>query len=58
MDLDEARAFLRSHHRGILANRAVAGEHPDWNDYRSAMQEQQRVIIRIDMERAGPDRHA
>lgn len=36
--------------------RAVAGEHPDWDDYRRAMAEQRRVIIRIDIERAGPDR--
>ena len=133
MDLDEARAFLREHHRGILATvrgdgrpqmspvsvaldgegrpsistretaykvrnirkdpavslcvtsddfwrwiqvdgtaevvslpeamellveqyRTVAGEHPDWDDYRRAMQEQRRVIVRIDIERAGPDR--
>ena len=38
--------------------RAIAGEHPDWDDYRRAMEEQRRVIVRIDMERAGPDRHA
>ena len=133
MDLDEARAFLAEHHRGILATaradgrpqmspvsvaldaqgrpsistretaykvrnilrnpavslcvtsedfwrwiqvdgtaevvplpeamdllveqyRTVAGEHPDWDDYRRAMEEQRRVIVRIDMERAGPDR--
>ena len=36
--------------------RSVAGEHPDWDDYRRAMEEQRRVIVRIDMERAGPDR--
>jgi PPOX class probable F420-dependent enzyme len=35
--------------------RAVAGEHPDWDDYRRAMEDQRRVIIRIDIERAGPD---
>jgi len=35
--------------------RAVAGEHPDWDDYRRAMEEQRRVIVRIDIERAGPD---
>jgi PPOX class probable F420-dependent enzyme len=35
--------------------RAVAGEHPDWDEYRQAMQDQQRVILRIDIERAGPD---
>lgn len=133
MDLDEARAFLRQHHRGILATvrkdgrpqmsaisvgvddqgravistgegahktrnirrdprvsvcvmsedfwnwiqidgtatvvslpeameplveyyRTVAGEHPDWDDYRRAMEDQRRVILRIDIERAGPDR--
>jgi hypothetical protein len=37
--------------------RAVAGEHPDWDDYRRAMAEQRRVILRIDIERAGPDHH-
>ncbi len=35
--------------------RTVAGEHPDWDEYRQAMQDQQRVILRIDIERAGPD---
>jgi len=135
MELDEARAFLREHHRGILATvrndgrpqmspvsvaldragrpaistreasfkvrnirkdphvslcvtsddfwswiqidgvaevvslpdamdllveqyRTVAGEHPDWDEYRQAMQDQGRVILRIDIERAGPERHA
>src|SRR3954451_24144223 len=134
MDLDEARAFLRDHHRGILATvrpdgrpqmsaisvgldsegraaistretaykvrriradprvslcvlsddfwqwiqidgtatvvslpeameplvdlyRTVAGEHPDWDEYRQAMEEQRRVVVRIEMERAGPDQH-
>jgi PPOX class probable F420-dependent enzyme len=36
--------------------RRVAGEHPDWDDYREAMAREQRVLIRIDLERAGPDR--
>lgn len=40
----------------ITQYRTVAGEHPDWDDFRRAMQEQRRVIVRIDMERAGPDR--
>jgi PPOX class probable F420-dependent enzyme len=35
--------------------RAVAGEHPDWDEYRRAMEDQRRVIVRIDIERAGPD---
>jgi PPOX class probable F420-dependent enzyme len=34
--------------------RRVAGEHPNWDEYRQAMVDQQRVIIRIDIERAGP----
>jgi PPOX class probable F420-dependent enzyme len=36
--------------------RSIAGEHPDWDEYRQAMEEQRRVIVRIDIERAGPDR--
>ena len=32
----------------------VAGEHPDWDDYRDAMQREQRVLVRIELERAGP----
>ena len=132
MDLDEARAFMREHHRGILATlrpdgrpqmsaitvgvddqgravvstsedaykvrrirkdtrisicvmsenfwkwiqvdgtatvvslpeameplvdyyRSISGEHPDWDEYRRAMEDQRRVILRVDIERAGPD---
>ena len=36
--------------------RRVAGEHPDWDDYRAAMEQQRRVVIRIGIERAGPNR--
>jgi len=35
--------------------RRVAGEHPDWNDYRTAMTRDRRVILRISITRAGPD---
>ena len=35
--------------------RRTSGEHPDWDDYRTAMVREQRVLIRIDIERAGPD---
>lgn len=35
--------------------RQVAGEHPDWDDYRRAMQRDQRVLIRLTIESAGPD---
>ena len=36
--------------------RRVAGEHPDWADYREAMVSERRVMIRIAITRAGPDR--
>ena len=35
--------------------RSVSGEHPDWDDYRAAMEREQRVLIRLDLTRAGPD---
>jgi PPOX class probable F420-dependent enzyme len=35
--------------------RSIAGEHPDWDDYRAAMEKEQRVLIRLDLTRAGPD---
>jgi PPOX class probable F420-dependent enzyme len=134
VDLDEARGFLREHHRGVLATRRPDGgiqqspvlmnvdgdgrpiissreaaykvrnlrrdpwaqacvftdrffgkwlfvegraevlslpqamdplidyytrfpdENPDWDDYRERMEREQRVLIRIELERAGPDR--
>ena len=34
--------------------RQAAGEHPDWDEYRAAMVTDQRVLIRIDVKRAGP----
>jgi PPOX class probable F420-dependent enzyme len=135
VELDEARAFLREHHRGVLATRRPAGgiqqspvlmnvdaagrgiissretaykvrnlrrdtwsqaciftdgffgqwlcvegqaevlslphamdalidyykrfpdENPDWDDYRARMERERRVLIRIEFERAGPDRY-
>ncbi|GMU77999.1 MAG: PPOX class F420-dependent enzyme [Acidimicrobiia bacterium] len=36
--------------------RRVAGEHPDWDDYRNAMERERRVLVRIELERAGPTR--
>jgi PPOX class probable F420-dependent enzyme len=35
--------------------RAVGGEHPDWDDYRAAMERERRVLIRLELTRAGPD---
>jgi len=34
--------------------RRISGEHPDWDDYRSAMESQQRVLLRITITKAGP----
>jgi hypothetical protein len=36
--------------------RSIAGEHPDWDDYRAAMERERRVVLRIELTRAGPDR--
>ena len=38
--------------------RQVQGEHPDWDDYRAAMESDRRVIIALTPESAGPDHHA
>ncbi len=35
--------------------RLASGEHPDWDDYRAAMERDQRVILRVSITRAGPD---
>jgi PPOX class probable F420-dependent enzyme len=35
--------------------RQISGEHPDWDDYRAAMQREQRVLVRIAVTRAGPN---
>jgi hypothetical protein len=37
--------------------RRISGEHPDWDDYRAAMVRDKRVIVQIDITRAGPDFH-
>lgn len=34
--------------------RRVSGEHPDWQDYREAMAREQRVLLRITVDRSGP----
>ena len=33
-------------------------ENPDWDDYRERMRREKRVLIRIAIERAGPDRQS
>ena len=35
--------------------RRVSGEHPDWDEYREAMVREQRVLVRITVDRSGPN---
>jgi PPOX class probable F420-dependent enzyme len=35
--------------------RSISGEHPNWDEYREAMQSEQRVLLRLELTRAGPD---
>jgi PPOX class probable F420-dependent enzyme len=40
---------------GLIAYyRDMSGEHPDWDDYRAAMERERRVLLRITVTRAGP----
>jgi len=34
--------------------RAISGEHPDWDEYRQAMRDQGKSLIRVTIERWGP----
>lgn len=36
--------------------RRISGEHPDWDDYRRAMNEQERVLVRVSIDKVGPTR--
>jgi len=36
--------------------RSLAGEHPDWDEYRASMERERRVLVRVELQRAGPDR--
>jgi len=36
--------------------RSISGEHSNWDDYRAVMPKEQRVLLRIEPTRAGPDR--
>jgi PPOX class probable F420-dependent enzyme len=36
--------------------RRLSGEHSDWDDYRAAMERDRRLVIRVTIDRAGPDR--
>ena len=48
VDLPEAMPLLE------LVYRQVSGEHPDWDDFRRAMEEQRRVVLRVTPDRGGP----
>ncbi len=34
--------------------RVIAGEHPDWDEYRQAMRDQGKVLVRVSIEDWGP----
>ncbi|GAA4202786.1 PPOX class F420-dependent oxidoreductase [Streptosporangium oxazolinicum] len=51
VSLPEAMDLLVGYYRDI------SGEHPDWDDYRAAMERERRVVLRIAITRAGPDVH-
>src|ERR671918_1392907 len=36
--------------------RRLSGEHENWDDYREAMRTERRVLVRVTLDRAGPDR--
>ncbi len=35
--------------------RSLSGEHHDWDEYRAAMESERRVLLRLTVERAGPN---
>jgi PPOX class probable F420-dependent enzyme len=37
--------------------RTISGEHPDWDEYRRAMESERRVLVRVTITHAGPDVH-
>ncbi len=47
--LPEAMPLLEDYYRRI------SGEHPDWEDYRAAMRRDKRLVVRVTIDRAGPD---
>lgn len=50
VSLPEAMEGLLSYYRNI------SGEHPDWDEYRQAMEDQRRVLVKVKIERVGPDK--
>lgn len=50
IDLPEAMEGLVDYYR------RTSGEHPDWDDYRASMVRDKRVLLRMGIDRAGPDK--
>jgi PPOX class probable F420-dependent enzyme len=50
LSLPDAMEPLVEYYRGIR------GEHPDWDEYRSVMEQEKRLVIRITIETVGPNR--
>ncbi|SNR80899.1 PPOX class F420-dependent oxidoreductase [Actinomadura mexicana] len=48
IDMPEAADALVDYYR------CIAGEHPDWDEYREAMRRQDKSLIRVTIERWGP----
>jgi PPOX class probable F420-dependent enzyme len=48
VSLPAAMELLVSYYRDI------SGEHPDWDDYRAAMERDRRVIVQVTLDRVGP----
>lgn len=48
LELPAAMEPLVDYYRGI------SGEHPDWDDYRAAMERERRVLLRVTVTKAGP----
>jgi len=40
----------------IYWQRQMKGEHPNWDEHRETMKKEQRVVIRISIERVGPNK--
>ncbi|MGH3628106.1 MAG: PPOX class F420-dependent oxidoreductase [Sciscionella sp.] len=50
IDLPDAMAGLKDTYRSI------AGEHEDWAEFEASMRAEERVLLRIDILKAGPNR--
>lgn len=37
--------------------RSIAGEHPDWDEYRASMKTERRLCVRIPLDIVGPKKH-